>query len=99
AGCPAWVNAAKGYYGHAMGAAGALGLAGNLPSFEDGWVHPAINIAELDPACALPRLAVNRPARPERRPTRILTNSFGMLGTNAVIVVGALDRAAARKGT
>ncbi|MDR1520665.1 MAG: beta-ketoacyl-[acyl-carrier-protein] synthase family protein, partial [Planctomycetota bacterium] len=40
AGCPAWVNAAKGYYGHAMGAAGALGLAGNLPSFEDGWVHP-----------------------------------------------------------
>jgi 3-oxoacyl-[acyl-carrier-protein] synthase II len=87
--CQAWVNSAKGYYGHSMGAAGALELAGNLPSFADGWVHPAINIGEVDPACALPRLVVNQPAKPAGRLRRILKNSFGMLGINAVTVIGA----------
>ena len=90
--CTANVNASKGYYGHAMGAAGALELAGNLPSFEDGLVHPAINIDDLDPACALPRLVINRPIRPERPPRRILNNSFGMLGINAVTVVGKYEK-------
>ncbi|MCC8189804.1 MAG: beta-ketoacyl-[acyl-carrier-protein] synthase family protein [Planctomycetes bacterium] len=86
--CPAYVNAAKGYYGHAMGAAGALELAGNIPSFTDGMVHPAINISELDPACALPRLVVNEAQRAEGPLTTILNNSFGMLGINAVTIVG-----------
>ncbi len=86
--CPAYVNASKGYYGHAMGAAGALELAGNLPSFEDGAVHPAINITDLDPDCALPRLVANEPARADRPLRRILNNSFGMLGINAVTIVG-----------
>jgi 3-oxoacyl-[acyl-carrier-protein] synthase II len=90
--CGAYVNAAKGYYGHAMGAAGALELAGNLPSFEDGLVHPAININDLDPACALPRLVINQPVRPGRFPRRILNNSFGMLGINAVTVVGKFEK-------
>ena len=90
-GCQAYVNASKGYYGHAMGAAGALELAGNLPSFEDGLVHPAINIDDLDPDCALPRLVVNHPRRADRPIRRILNNSFGMLGVNAVTVVGSPD--------
>ena len=34
-----------------MGAAGALELAGNLPSFHDNIIHPTINIDELDPEC------------------------------------------------
>ncbi len=89
--CPAYVNATKGYYGHAMGAAGALELAGNLPSFEDGTVHPSINVDELDPACALPRLVVNNPVRAERPVRRILNNAFGMLGINAVTIVGKFE--------
>ncbi len=87
--CPAYVNAAKGYYGHAMGAAGALELAGNLPSFADGMVHPAINIDSLDPACALPNLVMNRAVKAARPVRTILNNSFGMLGINAVTIVGA----------
>jgi 3-oxoacyl-[acyl-carrier-protein] synthase II len=74
-----------------MGAAGALELAGNLPSFEDGLVHPAINIDDLDPDCALPRLVANHPQRADRPIRRILNNSFGMLGINAVTVVGSPD--------
>ena len=89
--CRAYVNASKGYYGHAMGAAGALELAGNLSSFEDGLIHPAINITDLDPDCALPRLIINAPAQAERRPRTILNNSFGMLGINAVTIVGRYD--------
>ncbi len=89
--CPAYVNATKGYYGHAMGAAGALELAGNLPSFGDGWVHPAINIDELDPACALPKLVVNHAARADRPVRTILNNAFGMLGINAVTIVGKYE--------
>ncbi len=89
--CPAYVNAAKGYYGHAMGAAGALELAGNLPSFDDGMIHPSINIDNLDPACALPKLVVRDPVKADRPVRTILNNSFGMLGINAVTIVGKYE--------
>lgn len=79
-------NNTKSYIGHAMGAAGALELAGNLPSFQDGVVHPTINVEELDPACALPGLVLNQP-REDRAVRRILNNSFGMLGINSVLIV------------
>jgi 3-oxoacyl-[acyl-carrier-protein] synthase II len=46
-----------------MGAAGALELAGNLPSFEDRIVHPTINVDDLDPQCAVPASCVNQPER------------------------------------
>jgi 3-oxoacyl-[acyl-carrier-protein] synthase II len=48
------VNNTKSFIGHAMGAAGALELAGNLPTFDDGVCHPTINVDRLDPECALP---------------------------------------------
>lgn len=85
--CPeTYINNTKGYIGHAMGAAGALELAGNLPAFEDGIVHPTINVEELDPECALPNLVVNSPLQLARVDT-ILNNSFGMLGINSCVIV------------
>jgi 3-oxoacyl-[acyl-carrier-protein] synthase II len=81
------VNNTKSYVGHAMGAAGALELAGNLPSFHDGVCHPTINIDRLDPECQLAGLVVNEPR--QRKAVRyILNNSFGMLGINSVVIVG-----------
>jgi 3-oxoacyl-[acyl-carrier-protein] synthase II len=68
-----------------MGAAGALELAGNLPSFEDGLVHPTINVEHLDPACELHGLVANEPERAKRLDT-ILNMSFGMLGINSAVV-------------
>lgn len=80
------VNNTKSFIGHAMGAAGALELAGNLPAFEDHLVHPTINIDHLDPECAVPRLVIKEPLRRER--VRILlNNSFGMLGINSCLIV------------
>ena len=58
------VNNTKSYIGHTMGAAGALELAGNLPSFRDGHVHPTLNVENLDPECALPNLVMGEPRVP-----------------------------------
>lgn len=79
-------NNAKSYIGHAMGAAGALELAGNLLAFDDHVCHPTINVDELDPQCALPGLVANEPREMPRART-ILNNSFGMLGINSVLIV------------
>jgi 3-oxoacyl-[acyl-carrier-protein] synthase II len=87
ASCPAtYINNTKSYIGHAMGAAGALELAGNLPSFADSTVHPTINVDHLDPQCALPGLVLNQPRKIHQVDT-ILNNSFGMLGINSTLIV------------
>jgi len=80
------VNNTKSFIGHAMGAAGALELAGNLPSLEDHICHPTINVDRLDPQCALPGLVLNEP-RKQRSIRYFLNNSFGMLGINSVVIV------------
>lgn len=80
------VNNTKGYIGHAMGAAGALELAGNLPSFEDGVIHPTINVDSLDPKCEIEGLVVNH-SKQSKQVDAILNNSFGMLGINSALIV------------
>jgi 3-oxoacyl-[acyl-carrier-protein] synthase II len=86
-GCPdTFINNTKSFIGHAMGAAGALELAGNLPSFDDLTVHPTINVDDLDPQCALPGLVLNQPVK-AKRVDAILNNSFGMLGINSTLIV------------
>ena len=47
------VNNTKSFIGHSMGAAGAIELAGNLPSFQDGIAHATINLDNLDPSLSL----------------------------------------------
>ncbi len=80
-------NNTKSYIGHAMGAAGALELAGNLCSFQDRVVHPTINVDDLDAECELPGLVLNEPQETSRV-DYILNNSFGMLGINSVVIIG-----------
>ncbi len=80
------INNTKSYVGHTMGAAGALELAGNLGSFDDGVVHPTINVDALDPQCEVRGLVLNEPEEVGRIDT-ILNSSFGMLGINSAVVV------------
>ena len=85
--CPTtYINNTKSFIGHSMGAAGALELAGNIPSFEDNIIHPTINIEALDPECALKNLVINE-ARKVDAVNVILNNSFGMLGINSALIV------------
>jgi 3-oxoacyl-[acyl-carrier-protein] synthase II len=80
-------NNTKSFIGHAMGAAGALELAGNLGALRDGVCHATINVDRLDPQCELGGLVLNEPRHVG--PVRyILNNSFGMLGINSVLIVG-----------
>jgi len=83
---PPWINNTKSNIGHAMGAAGVLELAGNLPSFVDNMVHPTINLDQPDPECALAGLVVDAPKQLDRVDV-ILNNSFGMVGINSVVIV------------
>jgi len=82
----AHINNTKSFIGHAMGAAGALELAGNLPSFEDYIVHPTINLDHLDPECHINNLVINEPKKIDKV-DYIFNNSFGMLGINSVVTV------------
>jgi len=79
-------NNTKSFIGHAMGAAGALELAGNLPSFDDRMCHATINLDRPDPECSLKGLVANQPRELPKVDT-ILNNSFGMLGINSVVIV------------
>jgi len=90
AGCErTYFNNTKSYIGHAMGAAGALELTGNLPAFDDGVCHPTINVDQLDPECALDNL-VYGDARQLGNIQYILNNSFGMLGINSAVIIRKL---------
>ncbi len=80
-----YINCTKGFIGHAMGAAGALELAGNLPGFTDNKIHSCKYIENVDPKCAMKNLVNGNPE--EKDVNFILSNSFGMLGINSVLIV------------
>jgi len=81
------VNNTKSFIGHSMGAAGAIELAGNIPSFLDGVAHGTINVDNLDPNCHLSGLVANEPIEKKGGVEIILNNSFGMLGINSVLLL------------
>ncbi len=85
------VNNTKSFIGHSMGAAGAIELAGNLPSLYDGHVHCTLNVENLDPACALPGLVTGKAVAKTGGVNVILNNSFGMLGINSVLILKKFD--------
>jgi 3-oxoacyl-[acyl-carrier-protein] synthase II len=79
------VSGTKGYYGHALGASGAIEAAICALSLARGWLPPTINLSRPDPACDLDCLpgSEGRYARPHA----MLTNSFGFGGVNATLVL------------
>ncbi|MCK5883856.1 MAG: beta-ketoacyl-[acyl-carrier-protein] synthase family protein [Bacteriovoracaceae bacterium] len=84
-----FINTTKGLIGHCMGAAGALELAGNLPSFNDGLIHPTQKIENIDEKCNLMNLVSDGPK--EHDVKYILNNSFGMLGINSAVIIKKIE--------
>lgn len=84
-----YVNCTKGFIGHTMGAAGALELAGNIPSFTDNKIHSCKIIENVDPKCNLKNLVNGEPI--EKEVNYILNSSFGMLGINSVVIIKKFD--------
>jgi len=78
------VSGTKGYYGHALGASGAIEAAICALALDRRWLPPTVNLASPDPACDLDYVAGSgRPAAPET----IISNSFGFGGINASLVM------------
>ncbi len=77
------LSGTKGYFGHALGASGAIEAAICALAARRGWVPPTVNLEDLDPACDLAH--VTGEGR-EMEPEYLLSNSFGFGGINAALV-------------
>jgi 3-oxoacyl-[acyl-carrier-protein] synthase II len=78
------VSGTKGYYGHALGASGAIEAAICALAMANDWLPPTVNLATPDAECDLDYiLGDGRQARPEL----VLSNSFGFGGINAALVM------------
>ena len=78
------MSGTKGYYGHALGASGAIEAAICALALRHGWLPPTINLDAPDPACDLDCMPGDgRPAAPHA----VLSNSFGFGGVNASLVL------------
>jgi len=77
------LSGTKGYFGHALGASGAIEAAICALASRRGWIPPTVNLEDLDPACDLAH--VTGEGR-EMEPEYLLSNSFGFGGINAALV-------------
>lgn len=79
------VSGTKGYFGHALGASGAIEAAICALAVQRGWLPPTVNLHTPGEGCDLPYLAgTGQHAAPEQ----VMSNSFGFGGINAVLVLG-----------
>ncbi len=78
------VSSTKGYYGHALGASGAIEAAISALALDRGWIPPTVNLENPDPACDLDH--VQHTGR-QTSPDVVLSNSFGFGGINASLVL------------
>jgi len=84
------VSGTKGYYGHALGASGAIEAAICALAMQRHWLPPTVNLEHPDPACDLDYLpGEGRPGSPDA----MLSNSFGFGGVNASLVLRRPDTA------
>ena len=82
------VSGTKGYYGHALGASGAIEAAICALASHRGWLPPTINLRTPDPVCDLDYLAGGGR---EAHPDYLMSNSFGFGGINAALVFRRAD--------
>jgi 3-oxoacyl-(acyl-carrier-protein) synthase len=79
------VSSTKSMIGHASGAAGAIEAVACVKTIAEGIIHPTINYEVPDPDCDLDYVPnVARQADVQVA----LTNSFGLGGQNACLVLG-----------
>jgi 3-oxoacyl-[acyl-carrier-protein] synthase II len=77
------LSGTKGYYGHALGASGAIEAAICALASRHGWLPPTVNLDTPDPECDLDLITgEGRRLTPEV----LLSNSFGFGGINAALV-------------
>lgn len=79
------ISSTKSMIGHTFGAAGAIEAMACVYSVVHNLIHPTINLEEPDPLCDLDYV----PNMARRSPVRVaMSNSFGLGGQNACLVIG-----------
>ena len=78
------LSGTKGYYGHALGASGAVETAICAQALNNRWLPPTVNLESPDDACDLDYI---RGAGRDADVEYVLTNSFGFGGINAALVL------------
>ncbi len=81
------ISSTKSMLGHALGASGAIEIIACVMSLVEGVLHPTINYETPDPDCDLDY--VPNSARDFKNLRYVLSNSFGLGGQNASIVLAA----------
>jgi 3-oxoacyl-[acyl-carrier-protein] synthase II len=82
------VSSTKAYYGHALGASGAMEVAICALSLERGWLPPTLNLDDPDDGCDLDYIPrTGRKASVDLA----LNNSFGFGGINAALVMSRVE--------
>lgn len=79
------ISSLKSYFGHTLGACGAVEAAVAVKLMKAGWFNPTLNLRHLDPQCAELDYIVN-----EKRDIDtgfIMTNNFAFGGINTSIVI------------
>jgi beta-ketoacyl-acyl-carrier-protein synthase II len=83
------ISSTKSMIGHPMGGAGAIEAAVCVRSIEEGVIHPTANLDNPDPDCDLDYV----PDGAREANVRVtLSNSFGLGGQNACLVLGRFER-------
>jgi len=81
------MSSTKSMIGHMMGATGAVEALACVMSIQEGIIHPTINYETPDPECDLDYV----PNEARRAEVKVaVSNSFGLGGQNAVLVLGAV---------
>ena len=78
------MSGTKGYYGHPLGASGAIEAAITALALARGWLPPTLNLMTPDADCDLDHVRGEGRAA---RPAYALSNSFGFGGVNASLVL------------
>ncbi len=78
------ISGTKGYYGHALGASGAIEAAICALATSRRWLPPTVNLETPDPSCSADLVTG---AGRDQDPEVILSNSFGFGGINAALVL------------
>jgi beta-ketoacyl-acyl-carrier-protein synthase II len=82
------INSSKSMLGHAMGASGTLEAIVCILTIKENVIHPTINLENPDPECDLDYIP--NQAR-EQEVNIALSNSFGLGGQNACIIIKAFQ--------
>ncbi len=79
------ITSVKGFFGHTLGAAGAISAVVSLLSIEGGFIPGTVNTTAIDPECGEAVCAATN----AREVRHVLANAFGFGGSNASLAFGA----------